>query len=176
LPGLKPRGVSVESAFHPRNRIRGRQSRKRRRKTGSPSASQMQTEADRGRPVVENRLFKPRLTIKTRRHPVARLRHRSCDPRIARLVRTNQPNCSELPEETHHDYHGGGEKICYLRNAVVFFWGIQNESSLTPVQRASLRKPDRRPLKICCHQKSLRCRQRKQSRKFSCRSGPPARA
>ena len=55
-------------------------------------------EAERGAPIIEDGLFKPGLAVKTRRDPIASLRHGAGDPGVTRFVGTDEADGAEIME------------------------------------------------------------------------------
>src|SRR5208283_268641 len=55
-------------------------------------------EAEGCGPVIEDRLFEPRLAIEARSNPVAGLGHVPCNPGVARLVGTDEADDAEIVE------------------------------------------------------------------------------
>ena len=65
-------------------------------------------EEDGGGPVVEDRLFEPRLAVETRRDPVAGFGHVASDPGVAGFVGPNKAYDVEVAEVA--DVEGEGDK------------------------------------------------------------------
>ena len=76
----------------PGNRKRRAERRNRRRQSRRHFCRGEYPEADRRSPVIERGFFEPRLAVKPRRDPIARLRHLSRDPRVTRLVGPDKPD------------------------------------------------------------------------------------
>lgn len=96
----KPAGrfSAIDAPSEPGHRQRRKQSGKCARQTCRGFAHAKKFEANRGSPIIERRFLEPRLAVQTRRDPVACLRHVARDPRIARLVRTDEPDSSQVAE------------------------------------------------------------------------------
>src|SRR5260370_607223 len=89
---------AVESQRQPGQRKRGKQRGDGARQARRGFAHPKELEAQRSAPVEERRLFKPWLSVQTRRDPVAGFGHVARDPGVARLVRPDEADGAEMAE------------------------------------------------------------------------------
>src|SRR3954454_14364183 len=57
-----------------------------------------QFETQRGAPIIQRRLFKPRLAVQARRNPISGFRHIAPNPRIPRFVRADKAHRIQMRE------------------------------------------------------------------------------
>src|SRR5580658_2401139 len=84
----------------PRDAERCDESGKRRRESRRPFRWQMQPESDGGCPVVKDRFLEPRAAVESRCNPISGLGHGARDPGVARLVRSEEANGSQVTKQT----------------------------------------------------------------------------
>ena len=96
-PAERRRGVVLPR--EPADRDRRKESRKSGWQAGCPFGGQVQAKSDGGSPVIENRLFEPRLAVEAGSDPVAGLGHGARDPDVTRLVGTDEADCAEASEQ-----------------------------------------------------------------------------
>jgi len=87
----------------PRNGECGGECGKRGWQSSSPLVRKMHKESDGSRPVVENRLFEPRLPEQTRSDPVAGLSHGARYPGVTRLIRSDEADSAQVAKKTGGD-------------------------------------------------------------------------
>src|SRR5437868_2682908 len=56
-------------------------------------------------PIEQRRFFEPRGSVKTRRDPVARVRHFAADGGVARLVRSQESDSAQAAQIHHQQRH-----------------------------------------------------------------------
>src|SRR5208337_716632 len=69
------------------------------RQTGRPVADAGDTKRHHSLPVIEHRLFQPRLAPKRGRNPIGAIKHFACDLCVARFVRADEAKSTEPVEE-----------------------------------------------------------------------------
>ena len=89
---------AVEAQREPSENERGQKGGYRAGQARGGFTNTKEFEAEGGPPVVEWRLFKPRLAIEVRSDPVAGLGHVARDPSVSRLVRADKANGAKVAE------------------------------------------------------------------------------